>query len=204
MEKNNVHFAINAHYWKFPIYVLYESPYGLKVHEIFHGHVIFLSTLLFKQASSINRALHVCIDTFDFLMQHYLIIAHKYGGLNMPFYGMCTEQYFVENSSPTTCKHKNSQHFEVYTLGSIKTVTCIRVTAHFIFQPYRYVVACVTWLTPGAPFIVHTQNGDAARETAAFIGTLKSVLRGKYRLLVHLVNNNRKNIYQILLNAMFL
>ena len=83
-------------------------------------------------------------------------------------------------------------------------VTYIRVTGHFIFQPYRYVVACVTWLKPGAPFIVHTQNGDAACETAAFIGNLKSVLRRKYRLLVNIVNNNRKNRYEILLNAMFL
>ena len=65
-------------------------------------------------------------------------------------------------------------------------------------------MACVTKLTPGAPFIVHTQNGDAACETAAFIGTLKSVLRRKYRLLVHIVNNNQKNIYEILLNAMLL
>ena len=53
-------------------------------------------------------------------------------------------------------------------------------------------------------FIVHTQNGDAACETAAFIGTFKSVLRRKYRLQVHIVNNNHKNIYEILLNAMFL
>ena len=51
---------------------------------------------------------------------------------------------------------------------------------------------------------MHTQNGDAACEAAAFIGTLKSVLRRKYRLLVTIVNNNRKNIYEILLNAMFL
>ena len=58
--------------------------------------------------------------------------------------------------------------------------------------------------TPGAPFIVHTQNGDTACETAVFIGTLKSVLRRKCRLLIHIVNNNRKNIYEILLNAMFL
>ena len=56
---------------------------------------------------------------------------------------------------------------------------------------------------PGAPFIVHTQNGDAACLTAAFIGTLKSVTRRKYHLLVHIVNNNRKNIYEFLLNAMF-
>ena len=57
---------------------------------------------------------------------------------------------------------------------------------------------------PGAPLIVHTQNGDAACETAAFIGTLKSVLRLKYCLLVNIVNNNRKYIYKILLNALFL
>ena len=65
-------------------------------------------------------------------------------------------------------------------------------------------MVCVTRLTPGAPFIVHTQNGDASCETAAFIGKLKSILRRKYRLLVHIVNNNRKNIYEILQNAMIL
>ena len=53
-------------------------------------------------------------------------------------------------------------------------------------------------------FIVHTQNGNAACDSAAFIGTLKSVLLRKYRILVHIVNNNQKNIYEILLNAMFL
>ena len=53
-------------------------------------------------------------------------------------------------------------------------------------------------------FILHSQNGDAACETDAFKGTLKSVLLRKYRILVHIVNNNRKNIYEILLNAMFL
>ena len=53
-------------------------------------------------------------------------------------------------------------------------------------------------------FIVQTQNGDAASETAAFIGTLKSILLRKYRILVHIVNNIRKQIYEILLNAMFL
>ena len=47
--------------------------------------------------------------------------------------------------------------------------------------------------------MVHTQNGDAACETAAFIRTLKSILRRKYRLLVNIVNNNRKNIYQKIL-----
>ena len=50
----------------------------------------------------------------------------------------------------------------------------------------------------------YTQNGDAACETAAFIGTLKSELRRKYRLFVNIVNNNRKNIYEISLKAMFL
>ena len=39
---------------------------------------------------------------------------------------------------------------------------------------------------------------------AAFVGTLKSLLRHKYRFLVHIVINSRKNIYEILLNVMFL
>ena len=49
-----------------------------------------------------------------------------------------------------------------------QSVIYIRVT-DFIFQPYRYVVACVTWLTPGAPFIIHTPNGDTVWETAAVL-----------------------------------
>ena len=40
--------------------------------------------------------------------------------------------------------------------------------------------------------MIHTQNGDAACETTAFIGTLKSILRCKYCLVVQIVNNNRK------------
>ena len=77
-------------------------------------------------------------------------------------------------------------------MSSHVSVTYIRVTGHFIFQPYRYVVAGVTWLAPGAPFIIHTQSGDATWETTAFIGILKSILHGKYPFLVHLVNNNQK------------
>ena len=87
---------------------------------------------------------------------------------------------------------------------SPSTVTYIRVTRHSIFQLHRYVGADITWLTPGAPFIVYTQNSDAAWETAAFIGTLKSVLRNKYRSLLHFVYSNRKKIYEIFINDMFL
>ena len=49
-------------------------------------------------------------------------------------------------------------------------------------------------------FYSHFQN----LSENSVIGTLKSVLRRKYRLLVHIVNINQKNIYEILLNAMFL
>ena len=80
-----------------------------------------------------------------------------------------------------------------------------RNTPHLVQQ-------VITWTGPrsnGPSELVqgihsHTQNGAAACETAAFIGTLKSVLRRKYRLWVHIVNNNPKIIYEILLNAMFL
>ena len=45
-------------------------------------------------------------------------------------------------------------------------------------------------------------DGDAACENAAFIGTLKSVLRRKYRLLVNIVNNNKnKKKYNMLLHV---
>ena len=83
----------------------------------------------------------------------------------------------AESFKKGCCQLQAKYVHEVLVNCLFKPVTYIRVTGHFIFQPYRYVVACVTGLTPGTPFIVHTQNGDAACETASFIGTLKSVLR---------------------------
>ena len=43
-----------------------------------------------------------------------------------------------------------------------KSMTYIRVTGLSIFQPHSSVGACVTRLTPAAPFMVYTQNGDSA------------------------------------------
>ena len=149
-------------------------------------------------------------DLLAFVCCVFILVCHfPIGILGQVWYlivsipDICTLTYFVWN-------HR-AKSLDIWYVTSpsgllaklfILPVTYIRVTGHFIFQPYRYVVACVMWLTPCAPFIVHTQNGDAACETAAFIGTLKSVLRRKYRLLVK--NNNRKNLYEILLKAMFL
>ena len=64
----------------------------------------------------------------------------------------------------------------------------------------------MSWYVSRDLRLVRLLNGNAACETAPFIGTIKSVLRRKYRLLVHIVNNNRKkhilNIAKCYVSAM--
>ena len=121
---------------------------------------------------------------------------------------MCFFARFWGKTSTNSAPEQNSEpHWHAYYIQSVENkmpvrkaakqfnippVTYIRVTGHFIFRPYRYVMACVTWLTPGAPFIVHTQNGNAACVTAAFIGTLKSALRRKCCILITIENTYMK------------
>ena len=46
-----------------------------------YGDEMFLSTILLKRPSGINRVLHINLDTSDVPMQHLCITAPKYGGL---------------------------------------------------------------------------------------------------------------------------
>ena len=82
----------------------------------------------------------------------------------------------------------------------IYSVTYIRATWNSIFQPDRYVGACVKLLTPGAPFIHIRKMATLPWENAAFIWTLKRVLLCKYRSLLYLDNK----ISEIFANDMFL
>ena len=49
------------------------------------GDEMFLSTILLKRPSGINRVLHINLYTFDVQMQHLCITAPKYGGLYRTF-----------------------------------------------------------------------------------------------------------------------
>ena len=54
---------------------------------------MFLSTILLKHPSPINRVLRINLDTSDVPMQHLCIIASKYGGLYRTFYDIRNTQF---------------------------------------------------------------------------------------------------------------
>ena len=58
-----------------------------------NGDEMFLSTILLKHPSSINRVLHIKLDTSDVPVQHLRITAPKYGGLNGTFYDIRNAQF---------------------------------------------------------------------------------------------------------------
>ena len=57
-----------------------------------NGDEMFLSTILLKHPSPINRVLHINLDTSDVPMQHLCITAPKYDGLYGTFYDMRNTQ----------------------------------------------------------------------------------------------------------------
>ena len=71
-----------------------------------YGDEMFLSTILLKQPSPINRVLHINLDTSNVPMQHLCITARKYGGLYRTFYDMRNTQFFVDFSRHTSAKMK--------------------------------------------------------------------------------------------------
>ena len=73
----------------------------------------------------------------------------------------------------------------------------IRVTGNSIFQPDRYVGACIAWLTPSAPFIVYTKWRSSLEKPLHLYVNLKSLLSRKYCSLPFLFNSNRKKICEI-------
>ena len=58
-----------------------------------YGDEMFLSTILLKHPTPINRLLHINFDTSDVPMQHLCIIAPKYGGLYRTFYDIRNTQF---------------------------------------------------------------------------------------------------------------
>ena len=54
---------------------------------------MFLSTILLRHPSPVNRVLHINLDTSDVPMKHLCITAPKYGGLYKTFYDIHNTQF---------------------------------------------------------------------------------------------------------------
>ena len=70
-----------------------EPIWPKRTQKCVNGDEMFLSTILLKHSSSINRVLHTNLDTFEVPMQHLCITAPKYGVLYRTFYGLRNTQF---------------------------------------------------------------------------------------------------------------
>ena len=70
-----------------------------------YGDEMFLSTILLKHPSPINRVMHINLDTSDVSMQHLCITAPKYGGLYRTFYDIRNSQ-FLSGFLVIECKNE--------------------------------------------------------------------------------------------------
>ena len=83
---------------------LYGSPYDLKEHKMFYGHRMLSSTLLFKNAPSIRRAMHIYTFDFAYATLFYHRVQVWWTIQDILWHVYCT--VFGEISRCTTCKHK--------------------------------------------------------------------------------------------------
>ena len=65
--------------------LLWRPIWPKRTQKCVHDNEMFLSTILLKHPSPINRVPHINLETSDFPMQHLCIAAPKYGGLNRTF-----------------------------------------------------------------------------------------------------------------------
>ena len=68
--------------------LLWRPIWPKRTQKCVNGNAMFLSTILLKHQSSINRVLHINFGTSDDPMQHLCITAPKYGGLYRTFYNI--------------------------------------------------------------------------------------------------------------------
>ena len=73
--------------------LLWRPIWPKRTQKCVYGDEMFLSTILLKHSSLINRVLHINLDTSDVSKQHLCIIAPKYGGLYMTFYDISNTQF---------------------------------------------------------------------------------------------------------------
>ena len=74
--------------------VLLRRPiWPKRTQKCVYGDEMFLSTIVLRHPSPINRVLHINLDTSDFPMQHLCNAAPKYGGLYRTFYDTHNTQF---------------------------------------------------------------------------------------------------------------
>ena len=73
--------------------LLWRPIWPKRTHKCVYGDEMFLSTILLKPSSPINRVLQINLDTSDIPIQHLCITTPKYGGLYRTFYDMRNTQF---------------------------------------------------------------------------------------------------------------
>ena len=97
--------AINGHYWTLSrlfcnkvafscnSVLLWRPIWPKRTQKCVYCDTMFLSTIVLKHPSPINRVLRINLDTSDVPMQHLCITAPKYGGLYRTFYDIRNTQF---------------------------------------------------------------------------------------------------------------
>ena len=97
--------AVNGHYWTLSCLLcnkkqfscnsvlLWRPIWPKRTQKCVYGATMFLSTILFKHPSAINRVLHINCGTSGVPMQHLCITAPKYGGLYRTFKDIRNTQF---------------------------------------------------------------------------------------------------------------
>ena len=97
--------AVNGHYWtlsclfcnQVAIFKQFSATLGpiwpKRTQKSVYGDELFLSTILLKHPSGINRVLQINLDTYDVPMHHLCITAPKYGGLYRTFNDIRNTQF---------------------------------------------------------------------------------------------------------------
>ena len=92
IEHNHVYFVIKKHFSCNSV-LLWRPIWPKRTQKCVNGDEMFLSTILLKHLSPINRVLHINLDTSNVPMQHLCITAPKYGGLYRTFYDIRNAQF---------------------------------------------------------------------------------------------------------------
>ena len=73
--------------------LIWRPIWPKRTQKCVYGDEMFLSTILLKHPSPMNRVLHINLDTSDVQMQDLYITTPKYGGLYRTFYDIRNTQF---------------------------------------------------------------------------------------------------------------
>ena len=92
VEDYRVYFVIKQ---QFPCnsVLIWRPIWPKRTQKCVFGDKMFLSTILLKHPSPINRVFYINFYTFNVPMQHLYHTKTKYGGLYRPFYNIRNTQF---------------------------------------------------------------------------------------------------------------